>query len=248
MPERTPTASRRLTIASMARAIKRGWRLFLLTRPVSVTFAMIFSLIGVVILVGILRASFAPLVFPFAGAFLLVGPLLLLGYFALADAVARGEKGRFSHITAGFARFSPAMMGIALLCTVLFVVWIVDVAVLYGFIVGRTPEGYEQLLNPTDSVVAFLLASSLIGAILAFVIFAVSAFSVPLLYYRRADAVHAVVLSVGVVCRNILPCVLWGLFLTTTLVGSIIIFPLFLLTFPVLAYASHALYRELFPE
>jgi len=36
--------------------------------------------------------------------------------------------------------------------------------------------------------------------------------------------------------------------LSMAIIASIFIFPLFLLTFPVLAFASHALYRELFPE
>jgi uncharacterized membrane protein len=35
--------------------------------------------------------------------------------------------------------------------------------------------------------------------------------------------------------------------LAVTIIASILIFPLFLLTFPVLAFASHTLYRELFP-
>ena len=33
-----------------------------------------------------------------------------------------------------------------------------------------------------------------------------------------------------------------------TITVSILIFPLFLVTFPVLAYANHALYREIFPD
>ncbi|WP_294262567.1 hypothetical protein [Propionivibrio sp.] len=41
---------------------------------------------------------------------------------------------------------------------------------------------------------------------------------------------------------------MWAVILAVTIIGSILIFPLFLLTFPVLAFASHALYRELFPE
>jgi uncharacterized membrane protein len=83
---------------------------------------------------------------------------------------------------------------------------------------------------------------------LAFAIFAISAFSVPLIYYRRAGLVRAVHLSVSAVFANLLPSLVWALILSVTIISSIVIFPLFLLTFPVLAFASHALYRELFPE
>jgi uncharacterized membrane protein len=71
---------------------------------------------------------------------------------------------------------------------------------------------------------------------------------VPLLYYRRAGLVRAVQLSIGAVFANLVPCLLWAVILSVSIVASILIFPLFLMAFPVLAYASHALYRELFPE
>jgi uncharacterized membrane protein len=88
----------------------------------------------------------------------------------------------------------------------------------------------------------------MLGALLAFLIFAISAFSVPLLYYRRAGLRRAVALSVAAVFANLAPSLLWAMILSVTIICSIIIFPLFLLTFPVLAFASHSLYRELFPE
>jgi uncharacterized membrane protein len=40
---------------------------------------------------------------------------------------------------------------------------------------------------------------------------------------------------------------LWGAILAATIIVSILILPLFLVAFPVLTFAGHALYRELFP-
>lgn len=85
------------------------------------------------------------------------------------------------------------------------------------------------------------------GAALALIIFAISAFSVPLLYYRRAELVQAIVLSVRVVFGNFVPCIAWAFILSGAIISSILLLPLFLLAFPVLAYASHALYHETFP-
>ena len=213
----------------------------------SITYAMVFAVIGVLILVGMERASFAPMILPLAGGFMLIGPVLLLGFFATADRVASGEKGTFADILLGYSRASREMLVIALVCTLLFVIWVTDAATLYGFIVGRTPATLLTPVLPAENVVFFLIWSSLLGAFLAFVIFAISAFSVPLLYYRRAGLVQAVSLSVSAVLANLGPSLLWGLFLSLAIIGSILIFPHFLLTFPVLAFASHALYRELFP-
>ncbi|MBK8400883.1 MAG: hypothetical protein IPL29_07430 [Propionivibrio sp.] len=79
-------------------------------------------------------------------------------------------------------------------------------------------------------------------------IFSISAFSVPCSTTGGLDWVQAIVSAVTAVFANLLPSLLWAVILAVTIIGSILIFPLFLLTFPVLAFASHALYRELFPE
>lgn len=227
--------------------IKRGWQMFLKTRPLSVSFSMIFALIGVAILASITRASHAPLVFPVSAGFMLVGPFLLAGFFALADRVAAGESPSVSDIRAGFARTNGGIFAIAVVCMVAFFLWVINAAYLYGRIVGRAPEPVFSLLAPSASVISFFLQSAVRGAILAMFVFAISAFSVPLLYYRRATLVGAVSLSIRAVFRNFFPCICWATILTLGIVVSILIFPLFLVSFPVLAYASHALYREIFP-
>ncbi len=238
----------RLTFTSLFRALGRGWQLFLYTRSLSVSYAMIFAVIGLLILIGIERASFAPMIFPLAGGFMLIGPVLLTGFFSVADRVARCETFGFSDIVSGFSKTSSELLAVGFVCTLLFIIWVTDAATLYGFMVGRTPVSFLVLVSPSNSVLSFLMWSSVLGTVLAFVIFSISAFSVPLLYYRRAGLVRAIYLSVSAVFANLAPSLSWALILSVTIIGSILIFPLFLLTFPVLAFASHALYRELFPE
>ena len=237
-----------LTCASLVRALRRGWALFLRSRQLSVTYAMIFSLIGVVILVGIERASYAPLIVPLGGGLLLVGPVLLCGFFALADRVARGESCTLSDIVSGCSRASLAMFAIALLSTALFIVWLADVATLYGVAVGRVPTLPGMFILLADDVVSFVVWGSLLALLLPLAIFAISAFSVPLLYYRSASFWPALRLSVSAVLSNFAVSAAWTVLLSFCIIGSIVIFPLILLTFPVLAFASHSLYRELFPE
>jgi uncharacterized membrane protein len=59
--------------------------------------------------------------------------------------------------------------------------------------------------------------------------------------------VEAIVASLRVVARNFAVTMTWALILATATIGSIILLPLFLFVLPVLAYASHALYREALP-
>ena len=222
--------------------------MFVQTRRLSVTYSMLFALIGLTILIGIARASFAPMIFPVAGGFMLLGPVLLSGFFALADRLANGKDGTFSDVISAYSQTSREILVVAGVCTLLFMVWVIDAGALYGAIVGRAPVSLLFLIAPTDNEITFLFWSSLIGIVLAFVIFSISAFSVPLLYYRRAGLVRAVYLSISAVFANIFPIIIWALVLSISIIASILIFPLFLLSFPVFAFASHALYRELFPE
>jgi uncharacterized membrane protein len=248
MADKTDPGFVQLTSKSLPRALAKGWDMFAHTRPVSVTYAMIFALIGLFILTGIVKASFAPMIFPLAGGFMLVGPLLLSGFFALSDRIRSGQSCSLAVVADGYMKTSSEMMIVSAVCTLLFIIWVTNAGTLYGLIVGRTPITLQLLIEPTNNVIYFLFLSSLIGILLAFIIFAISAFSIPLLYYRRAGLVQAVQLSVSAVFANFTYSMLWALTLAVTIIFSIIVFPLFLLSFPVLAFASHALYRELFPE
>jgi uncharacterized membrane protein len=238
----------RLSMASIARAIRQGWIVFSQSRPVSVAYAMIFMVIGLLILTGIAQAGVTPMMLPMAGGFMLIGPALLCGFFSIADRVIGKLPTQFSDVFIGFSKGSRQILVLALVCMLLFLIWLTDAATLYGFMVGRTPMPLLGLLPPPDNIWSFILWSSMMGAALAFLIFAVSAFSVPLLYYRRVELVQAIVLSVRVVFGNFVPCIAWALILSGAIIGSILLLPLFLLVFPVLAYASHALYHEIFPE
>ena len=80
---------------------------------------------------------------------------------------------------------------------------------------------------------------------LALIVFATTAFGVPLIYYRRLPLTVAVGHSVRLVAANPATLFAWGVLLTVAVVGTILLFlPAFVVVFPVLAHASEAAYRE----
>ena len=239
--------SRPLSIRMIGKAIRIGWAVFSRTRNVSVSYAMIFALIGLLILLTIEHARIAPMMLPMAGAFMLVGPILICGFFSLADRSAAKMPATLSHVLTSLHGVSREILVLATVCMLLLMIWITDAATLYGFMVGQGQATIFNLIPIPEGVAFFTLLSSVIGAVLAFVIFAISAFSVPLLYYRRAGLVQAIVVSVRTVLSNFLPCMLWALVLSGAVMASIFLLPLFLVVFPVLAFASHAIYKDLFP-
>jgi uncharacterized membrane protein len=113
--------------------------------------------------------------------------------------------------------------------------------------VGREPTQLAQLLQADAALQRFVFFSSIAGAVLAFILFAVSAFSIPLIYDRRADLVLGVVASVRAVFSRFGVIMTWACLLATVTITSAIILPLLLVTLPVMAYASRELYFRVYP-
>ncbi len=178
---------------------------------------------------------------------MLVGPVILAGYFGIARACETGGRVGFSAVAAGFGGASRALWALALVCGLLFMIFVTDAAILYAYMIGDVPVWLGELLPASASVARFVLWSSVSGAVVAFLLFAVSAFAVPLLCERRASLVEAVVKSVRIVFGNFFTTMVWAVLLSVTVIASILMLPLLLLTLPWLAYASRALYRSALP-
>jgi uncharacterized membrane protein len=238
---------RPLTFDAIAAALSSGWHTANATRAVSIAYAGIFTLIGAVIIGALIAAGRTPFVVPAAGAFMLVGPAILAGFFAVARRATCGDAVAFPTVAAGFSQASVAVWVIALICALLFMIFITDVAILYSYMVGVNPIFPRDMLPTPDNVMSFMLWGLVSGAAIAFMLFAISAFSVPLLCERRANLVEAVVTSVRIVFHNLAPALSWAILLSAATIGSILLLPLFPLVLPVMAYASHTLYRAVLP-
>lgn len=241
--------ARRLVPGDIPAALRAGRLTFSATRVPSIAYAAVFALLGLVLLGALWAFGVSPLALPFAGGFMLVGPILLAGYFELASRHARGRRPRLVDAFGAFRRAPRGLWLLALFCAFLFLIWITDAGILYSFTVGADRLGYPLQWQPEHraEILRFALWGSLMGSALAYMIFAVSAFSVPLIYERRAGPVQAVHASVRAVLGNFSVCLLWGLLLGTSILLSILFTPLLLWTLPVMAYASFAFYRQAFP-
>ena len=124
---------------------------------------------------------------------------------------------------------------------------VTDAGILYGFMVGREPFGFLRLLRIEGVVVNYAGYSAIMGGILAFILFSVSAFSIPLIYDGRAQLVSGVVASVRAVFGRFGVMMCWALLLSGVIIVSTLLLPLLLLTLPVMAYASRELYFRTFP-
>lgn len=244
-----PIQPQPFSIRDIARALVAGRQAFRAMPGPSVGYATLFVVIGFVLMTVVGVFGVSPLLLPLAGGFMLVGPALLAGFFELYRIYASGGRPRAADALAGFTSAPSGLWAIAGICAFLFLIWITDVSVLYAFMIGAEHLPYELpwLIRLQQDVLAFEFWASVMGSLLAFAIFSISAFSVPLLHEGRAGPIEAISISVRVVFDNLIPALLWGILLSLTTMLAILLVPLLLVVLPVLAYASFALYRMVFP-
>lgn len=235
------------SVATVRAALGEGWRLAAATRRLSVAYALVFTVGGAVILGGLLASGLTPFVIAAAGAFMLLGPVFLAGFYGIAAAHEAGAPADMTALLGGFRRAAPALWVLALVCALLFMIFLTDAAILYSYMIGGTPVWLGELPANPLGVGRFLLWGGVSGLFIAFLLFAVSAFAVPLLCERRAGLVGAIVTSVRLVFANFVPAMLWALLLSATIIGSTLLLPLLPLTLPWLAFAGRALYRQALP-
>lgn len=236
-----------LQLSDLPLVLREGWQIARRTRLVSMSYAALFTLLGGIILSVLLLQGFTPFIIAAAGAFMLVGPIILAGFFGIARADENGQPIRFSNLFAGFSEAASAVWVIALVCALLFMIFVTDAAILYSYMVGRAPVWLSGFEIAHDGVATFLRWGMISGLAIAFMLFCVSAFSVPLLCEHRCNLVQAVVASVRVVFAHPLPALTWALLLASLTMGSILLLPLLPITLPWLAHGSFVLYRKLFP-
>ncbi len=242
--------AKKFTICDVFDSLNEGWKLFLKSPKISIGYTFIFVVIGLILFSGLIKFDIAPMIFPVAGGFMLVGPIVLSGFFTIADHVNNHESLRLSEVVLSLKNAPSQLWVISLICTMLFFVWITDAATLYAFMINETKtKTYYHLpwgVDISHEIVAFEFWCSIAGSIIALMILTISAFSVPLLYQKRTNLVTAITLSAKTIFGNFISSMFWAFLLSVVTITSILLLPLFLITMPVLAFASYCLYNKVF--
>lgn len=170
--------------------------------------------------------------------FVFVGPWLALTLYAISLRLERGQVVSLRRSLRDAASAISSAMLFAVILVVVMLVWARAANTMYIF--------FPQVSDPNLAQMAIFLAVAMsVGALFCIVLFAVSAFSLPMLIDRQADAVTAVVTSVNAVLRNKLPLLLWGLIIANLVIFSALTAWIALVfVMPILGHASWHAYRE----
>ncbi|MGY2574290.1 DUF2189 domain-containing protein [Vibrio sp. C8] len=171
-------------------------------------------------------------VMPALVVYMLIGPFLALGLYDAAWQRERGKESSLLHSMKAITRNSTSQWMFAVALAVAMIFWMRIAALLHAL--------YPSVQGaPLTDFLPFLVIGSLIGFIIASVIFSISAFSIPLMMERRVDVMTAIFSSFNAVKSNIPAMIVWA----AIICGGILIgFATYgigmLFTMPILGYAT----------
>lgn len=247
--EHVPPVTRRLTMADLRTALRKGWEDLAAMRSDVMFACMLYPLMGAVLLGLAAQGSMTHLLFPVLSGFALVGPVAGLGLYELSR---RREAGMEVSWAAMFdvlrsPRF-PRIVGLALFNAVIFMVWLLLADRIHAATLGTDRVlSLGALLTEAVSTSAgwvMILVGTAVGFLLALVVLAVSVVSFPLLLDRDVSLPVAVTTSVRVAWENPVVIAAWGVIVAGLLVVGILPALIGLVVvLPVLGHATWHLYR-----
>lgn len=189
---------------------------------------------------------FWPLLPGAVSGFLVVGPILATGLYALSAKLERGQSPSLADVFYAWRYGSRRLLRFGLLLLLIATAWVLLSVVLFYFFVDveiKDPLDFLRYVIEQDDV-TFLLWTVL-GGLVAALTFAATVVAVPMLVERDVTTSMALKISIHAVVENPVTMVVWAMFILAATVFSIATVMLgFVVIYPVLGHASWHVYRD----
>ncbi|HEY6923683.1 MAG TPA: DUF2189 domain-containing protein [Steroidobacteraceae bacterium] len=229
---------RPLSLAAPLEWLRLGWNDLTAAPWQGAFYGFLLASLGALIALLTWKFGLLALYVGLASGFVFVGPFLATGFYSISYQRERGEQ---PTLASGFR------LGLASLRDTL----VLGVCLLVVLLVWARAGMIMSVFRPSDAfptwhdLIPYLSIGTVVGAFFCAIVFAATAFSLPMLLDRRTDAVTAVVTSINATLRNKLAMLLWGaLIVTSVLVGFATMFLGFIVLLPVIGHATWHSYRQ----
>jgi uncharacterized membrane protein len=230
--------------------LSRGWRDLRQAPAVSVTYGLFFAIVGFIVLGALWFLNWFYLVLPLSAGFMLMGPLVAVGLYEISRRLGHGETPTLRHAALAITRNTSQilLMGVALMIFLL--AWVRLATLIFALFFSFRPPSLDNFVAEVffqPESVPFLIVGIGVGAVLAALVFAISAVSIPMLLDRpQINVATAIAASVQAVRLNPAPMALWAaLIVLFAGAGLIAGYVGLAITMPIVGHATWYAYRDL---
>lgn len=238
-----------ITYSDVFEALRKGWVDFTKAPLYGLFFGGVYALGGILIY-WLLNAYQEPwMIIPIAIGFPLAGPFLAAGTYEISRRLLADEPLELKSILIFMTQQSRREFAwMAFVILFIFWIWMYQARILIAlFLEMQAFSSFEMLISTlfkTADGLIMIAIGSVLGGVLATVLFMTTVISLPLLVERDLDIVTAIVMSWKVVLNNPGPMLLWGAVIAgLTFMSMIPLFMGLLITFPILGFATWHLYK-----
>ncbi|MGO7763286.1 DUF2189 domain-containing protein [Rhizobium ruizarguesonis] len=233
--------------------LAKGWQDLTAQPMTSLCYGLLIFLASVAIVIGLFRLNWDYILFPAFAGFMMVGPLLALGLYEKSRCLAAGLPVNLANMIFVRPRCGGQIFFVGVLLCLLMITWMRAAVIIYALFFGLMPfpglEHITPMLFSTPVGCAMLIVGSAIGGLFAAFSFAISAFSIPMMFDKRVDALTAMGSSVALVWNNLPVMLTWGAIVLALFLFSLATGMLGLITvFPVLGHSTWHAYRAVADE
>ena len=227
-----------------------GWRDIWVYPHISLGFGATFALLAILTFFGLSMAGLQSLILVLAGGFLLIGPAIAVGLYALSRQIEAGERVTLRSVLLSGLN-APGQLGfLGAILMFIYYIWIQIALLIFMLFFGGTPFPPASQFIPTllfePHGLGLLITGTIVGSILAAIAFAVAVVSVPLVTVRRLDAISAIHVSLKAVAFNARPMALWAAIIGfVTAIGILTCAVGLIFVFPQIGHASWHAFRDL---
>jgi uncharacterized membrane protein len=242
---------RAATVTDIRTALGDGVRDVSRRPALSLFFGLVFALFGALLLAGFTLIDQVWIVIAAGVGFPLVAPFLAAGLYEMSRRYSRGEEFTARDILTVMAGQRSREFGwMAFVVLFVFWMWAYQVRILLAiFLLSKPIRSFDALVTmvfTTQDGLTFLAVGTVVGAILATILFSITVIAMPLLMDREVDFVTAMITSVQTVLKSPAVMLGWGALigaltfaaLAPGLIGVVVVIP-------VLGHASWRLYERL---
>lgn len=239
---------RKITISDLIDCLADGARDFRAAPIYGVALGGIFALAGWLLMTLLWVLGLPYLAYPLAMGFAIIAPFAAVGFYTVSDHLQSGKPLSWSSIGASLRQATQRdMRWMAFVTGFALILWMDIAAFIFFAFMGfhAFDANLIDTLLTTPTGLVFLILGHAVGAIIAMIVFSISAVSFPMLYERDIDFVTAMSTSVRLVLANPATMIAWAMIIGVLLAVSLAsAFLGLVLVLPVVGHATWHLYRR----